>query len=59
MLNLAAVMMETNRVARASSMLEQVLEADNIQLGNLDGAAVWSHDAASAGLRGRVTIGTR
>ncbi|QLC21833.1 tetratricopeptide repeat protein [Parasphingopyxis sp. CP4] len=59
MLNLATVMMETDRVARASSMLEQVLEAENVQLGNLDGAAIWSHDAASAGLRGRVTLGAR
>ncbi|MGP1282570.1 MAG: tetratricopeptide repeat protein [Parasphingopyxis sp.] len=59
MLNLAAVMMETNRAARASSMLEQVLEAENVQLGHADGGTVWSHDAATAGLRGRVTVGSR
>ncbi|QLC24557.1 tetratricopeptide repeat protein [Parasphingopyxis algicola] len=59
MLNLAAVMMETNRAARASSMLEQVLETENVQLGHADGGAIWSHDAATAGLRGRVTVGSR
>jgi Tfp pilus assembly protein PilF len=59
LLNLAAVMTETNRVARASSLLEQVLEAENMQLGDVDGKAVWSHDAAAAGLRGRVTMGSR
>lgn len=59
MLNLAVVMMETDRVARASSILERVLEAENVMLGAADGTAVWSHDAASAGLSGRVTIGAR
>lgn len=59
LLNLAAVMTETNRVARASYLLEQVLEQDNMQLGSVDGEAVWSHDAAVEGLRGRVTMGSR
>ncbi|MEM8697225.1 MAG: tetratricopeptide repeat protein [Pseudomonadota bacterium] len=59
MLNLAVVMMETNRAARASSMLERVLDSENVQLGSTDGTAVWSHDAATAGLRGRVTVGSR
>lgn len=59
MLNLATVMMETNRVARGSSILERVFEADNIRLGSVDGDAVWSHDAAATGLRGCVTVGAR
>lgn len=59
MLNLATVMLETNRAARASSMLERVLDAENVQLSNVDGEPVWSHDAATASLRGRVMIGSR
>ena len=59
MLNLATVMMETDRAARASSMLERVLDAENVQLTSVDGEPVWSHDAATAGLRGRVMIGSR
>lgn len=59
MLNLATVMMETNRAARASSLLEQILESENMQLGSTDGEAIWSHDAALASLRGRVTVGSR
>lgn len=59
LLNLAAVMTETDRVARASFLLEQVLEEENMQLVDVDGEPVWSHDAAIAGLRGRVTMGSR
>ncbi len=59
LLNLAAVMSETNRVARASSLLEQVLESENVLLEGVDGTPVWSHQAATAVLRGRVTIGSR
>ena len=59
LLNLAAVMVETNRGARASYLLEQVLEAENMELGDVDGKAVWSHDAAAAGLLGRVVMGAR
>jgi hypothetical protein len=59
LLNLAAVMAETDRVARASSLLEQVLEADNMLLEGASGGAVWSHDAATTALRARVTVGAR
>ncbi|MBC2777407.1 hypothetical protein [Parasphingopyxis marina] len=59
LLNLAAVMTETDRVARASSLLEQVLDADNVMLEGANGQAVWSHDAATAALRSRVTVGAR
>ena len=59
LLNLAAIYMATNRAARASSLLERVLAAENLQLGDMDGKPVWSHDAALAGLRGRVMIGAR
>lgn len=59
MLNLAAVMIETDRVASASSILERVLAADNVELGSVDGGPIWSHDAAMATLRGRVVVGSR
>ena len=59
LLNLATVMNETNRVAQASRLFEQVLSADNMLLENVEGDPVWSHDVASSGLRGRVTVGSR
>ena len=58
LLNLAAVMTETSRVARASSLLEQVMGADNVLLEDSTGAPLWSHDIAAASLRGRVTLGS-
>ena len=59
LLNLAAVMTATDRGARASSLYERVLAAENELMGSLDGSPVWSHDAATAALRGRVTLGSR
>lgn len=59
LLNLASVMMATDRAARASSLYERVLNAENVLLETAAGEPVWSHDAASESLGGRVSIGSR
>lgn len=59
LLNLAAVMGATNRVARASYLYEQVLEADNVLLSLPDGSPVWSHELAQQGLAARAAVANR
>lgn len=59
LLNLAAVMSETDRVARASTLLERILATDNVLLETAGGDPVWSHDVAMAALQGRVVVGSR
>lgn len=59
LLNLASIMMATDRAARASSIYERVLDAENVLLETPDGDAVWSHQAAAQSLGGRVRVGAR
>ena len=59
LVNLAAIMIETDRMARASSLFERVLAAEDMLLESADGTPVWAHQIAASGLQGRVTVGSR
>lgn len=59
MINLASVMVATQRVARASSLYEQVLASDEVVLQSFDGSPISSHQLAQRVLSARVRVGAR
>ncbi|MEQ9663057.1 MAG: hypothetical protein RLN87_10970 [Parasphingopyxis sp.] len=59
LLNMAAIMVETNRMARAASLYRSVLEGEDMLLEAGDGSAISAHAIASEALNVRVQVGSR
>lgn len=59
LLNMAAIMVETNRMAHAASLYRSVLEGEDMLLEAGDGSAISAHAIASEALNVRVQVGSR